>query len=99
MQYNFLINQAFAKISVIASCSAIVLWSFMMVKNRALPIGLGIYGLFVGPVLVIAMMTGALVLDVHGEGLIIFIQAISFIAAGILLCRASVTDSAQKVGG
>ena len=66
MEYNFLINQAFAKIFVVASCSAIALWSFMIVKNRALPIAIGIYGLLLGPVLVIAMLSGGLSLDVHG---------------------------------
>jgi hypothetical protein len=85
MEYNFLINQAFAKIFVVASCSAIALWSFTIVKNRALPIGIGIYGLLLGPVLVIAMMTSGLSLDVHGFGLVIFAQAIWFIVAGILL--------------
>lgn len=99
MEYNFLINQAFAKIFVVASCSAIALWSFMIVKNRALPIAIGIYGLLLGPVLVIAMVTGGLSLDVHGFGLIIFGQAIWFIVAGILLCRAHPSDSTQKVGG
>jgi hypothetical protein len=99
MEYNFLINQAFAKIFVVASCSAIALWSFMIVKNRALPIAIGLYGLLLGPVLVIAMMTGGLSLDVHGFGLIIFGQAIWLIVAGILLCRAHPSDSTQKVGG
>jgi hypothetical protein len=99
MEYNFLINQAFAKIFVVASCGAIALWSFMIVKNRALPIAIGIYGLLLGPVLVIAMITGGLSLDVHGFGLIIFGQAIWFIVAGILLCRTHPSDSTQKVGG
>ncbi|HWM26797.1 MAG TPA: hypothetical protein VNP98_18410 [Chthoniobacterales bacterium] len=99
MEYNFLINQAFAKIFVVASCSAIALWSFMIVKNRALLIAVGIYGLLLGPALVIAMMTGGLSLDVHGFGLIIFGQAIWFIVAGIFLFRAHPSDSTQKVGG
>jgi hypothetical protein len=87
MKYNFLINQAFAKIFVVASCAAIALWSFTIVRRRAFPVALGIYGLFLGPVLVIVMMTGGLSLDVHGFGLIIFSQAIWFIIAGVLLLR------------
>src|SRR6266478_3951040 len=87
MEYNFLINQAFAKIFVVASCSAVALWSFMMVKSRALSMAIGIYGLLVGPVLVIALISGGLSLDVHGFGLIIFSQAIWFIVVGILLLR------------
>ncbi len=93
MEYNFLINQAFAKIFVVASCSAVALWSFMMVKSRALSMAIGIYGLLVGPVLVIALISGGLSLDVHGFGLIIFSQAIWFIVVGILLLRSSVAFS------
>ena len=93
MEYNFLINQAFAKIFVVASCSAVALWSFMMVKSRALSMAIGIYGLLVGPVLVIALISGGLSLDVHGFGLIIFSQAIWFIVVGILLLRSSAAFS------
>ena len=89
MKYNFLINQAFAKIFVVASCSAVVLWSLTIVRSRALPMALGIYGLLLGPGLVIAMITGELSLDAHGFGLIIFTQAIWFILAGILLLRSN----------
>ncbi len=94
MEYNFLINQAFAKIFVVASCSAVALWSFMMVKSRALSMAIGIYGLLVGPVLVIALISGGLSLDVHGFGLIIFSQAIWFIVVGILLLRSIDTKTA-----
>lgn len=93
MQYNFLINQAFAKIFVVASCSAVALWSLTIVKRRAFSIALGIYGLLLGPALVIAMITGGLSLDAHGFGLIIFSQAIWFIVAGILLLRSKETLS------
>ena len=79
MKYNFLINQAFAKIFVVASCSAVALWSLTIVKSRALPVAIGIYGLLLGPVLVIALISGGLSLDVHGFGLVIFSQAIWFI--------------------
>jgi hypothetical protein len=99
MEYNFLINQAFAKIFVVASCTAIALWSSTIVRHRAFPIAIGIYGLLLGPVLIIAMMTGGLNLDVHGFGLIIFGQAIWFIVIGILLCRSHPIDSTLKVGG
>jgi hypothetical protein len=87
MEYNHIINQAFAQIFVVASCSAVALWSFMIVKSRAFAIALGIYGLLLGPVIVIAMISGSLSLDVHGFGLIIFSQAIWFIVAGVLLLR------------
>ncbi len=99
MEYNFLINQAFAKIFVVASCSAIALWSFRIVTSGSLPIALGLYGLLLGPVLVIAMITGGLSLDVHGFGVVIFGQALWFIVAGILLRRTHQGGSAQEAGG
>jgi hypothetical protein len=91
MKYNFLINQAFAKIFVVASCSGVVLWSLAIVRRRVFPVALGMFGLLLGPALVIAMMTGGLSLDAHGFGLIIFSQAIWFIIAGVLLLRSKET--------
>jgi len=93
MDYNFLINQAFARIFVVASCSAVALWSLMIVKSRALPVAIGIYGLLLGPVIVIAMISDGLSLDVHGFGLVIFSQAIWFIVVGLLLLRSKGTFS------
>jgi hypothetical protein len=93
MEYNHLINQAFAQIFVVASCSAVVLWSFAIVKNRKLSMAIGIYGLLLGPAIVIAMMSGGLSLDVHGFGLIIFSQAIWFIVAGVLLFRSGEVEN------
>ena len=89
MKYNFLINQAFAKIFVVASCSAVALWSLTIVKSRALPVAIGIYGLLLGSVSVIALICGALSLDAHGFGLVVFSQAVWFIVAGILLLRSN----------
>jgi hypothetical protein len=93
MEYNFLVNQAFARIFVVASCGAIVLWSLMIVRSRAFPIAIGLYGLLLGPVIIIAMMGGGLALDVHGFGLVIFSQAIWFIVVGIFLLRSKETLS------
>ena len=96
MQYNFMVNQAFARIFVVASSTAIVLWSCRMVKGQLISVGLGIYGLLLGPALVIAMVAGGLRLDVHGFGLITFSQAVWFILAGVLLMRSGLN---QKTAG
>ena len=87
MDYNFMINQAFTRIYVVASCTAIGLWSLTIVRSRALSPAIGIYGLILAPIVVIALATG-LQMDVHGFGLIIFGQAIWLIAVGVLLLRA-----------
>ena len=89
MKYNFLINQAFAKIFVVASCSAVALWSVAIVKSHALPVAIGIYGILLGFVSVFALIYGVLSLDAHGFGLVVFSQAIWFIIAGILLLRSN----------
>jgi len=87
MDYTFRINQAFAAISNNATCAAIAVWSCAIIKNRLLPVGLGIYGLVLGPAFILLLAVGWLRLDVHGEGLIVFCQAIWLIAAAISLWR------------
>jgi hypothetical protein len=87
MDYNYMINQAFDRIFVVASCAAITLWSVMIVKTRALSPAVGIYGLVLGGATVIALTLG-LRMDVHGFGLIIFGEGVWLVAVGILLMRA-----------
>ncbi len=86
-EYNYLINQAFARIFVVGSCTAILLWSIAMIRQRTLSVATGIYGLILGPGFILAMMTGVLTLDVHGFGLLIFCQALWFIIIGVILFR------------
>src|SRR5436309_1006612 len=71
MDYNYMINQAFDRIFVVASFGAIALWSLMIVKTRALSRAIGVYGLFIGCATVIALALG-LKMDAHGFGLVIF---------------------------
>jgi hypothetical protein len=87
MDYNMRINQAFAAVFSNASCAAILIWSIAIVTNAALPRALGIYGLILAPVFILALGSGRLHLDVHGEGLIIFGQATWFIIAALFLWR------------
>jgi hypothetical protein len=90
-EYNFLINQAFAKIFVVASCSAVALWSLAIIKRRAFPVALAMYGLLLGAGLIILLVSGGLSVDAHGFGLVIFSQAIWFVIAGIFLMRSKET--------
>ena len=92
LRYNFMLNQAFSAIFVVASCAAIALWSLMILRTRALAAGLGIYGLVVAPITAVALLAGVLRLDVHGFGLVVFTQAIWFITAGALLLRVKPTQ-------
>jgi hypothetical protein len=85
--YNGRLNQAFARVFAVASSAAIVLWSVAIVRSRALAPGVGIYGLLLGPAIIIAVGSGQLRPDVHGFGLVILGQAVWFIVVGALLCR------------
>ena len=86
LDYNYMINQAFDRIFVVASCGAIALWSLMIVKTRALSMAIGIYGLLLGCATVIAMASG-LRMDAHGFGLVIFGEGIWLVIVGLLLLR------------
>src|SRR5438270_7882033 len=87
MDYNYMINQAFDRIFVVASCGAIALWSVMIVKTRALSRAIGVYGLLLGCATVIAMAFG-LRMDAHGFGLIIVGEGTWLVIVGSLLLRA-----------
>ena len=81
-EYGHLINQAFEDRRDCLSCLAIVLWSALIVKSRGLGRAAGIYGLLVGAATVIAIISRALTLELHGFQLITFTQAIWFITVG-----------------
>jgi hypothetical protein len=85
--YNSYLNQAFARLYAVAASIAIVLWSVVIVRDRALARGAGIYGCVLGALTVAGVFSGRLNPDVHGFGLVIFSQALWFVIVGVLLCR------------
>ncbi|HEY7405086.1 MAG TPA: hypothetical protein VIB39_16285 [Candidatus Angelobacter sp.] len=87
------INQAFALVFVVASSAAIVLWSSAILENRAFVRVLGIYGWVLGPVTILAVVSGHLRLNVHGFGLVVLLQAIWFITAAVQLWRSNDASS------
>ncbi len=91
LAYNFRVNQAFSRVLVVASSTAIVLWSAAIVRSRALHRAVALYGLLIGPAAVVAVLSGRLRLDVHGLGLVVLAQSAWFISTGVLLCRVRTT--------
>ena len=87
-EFDHFMNQGFAQVYVVASSVAIVLWSAAILKSAALARGLGLYGCVLGPLAVLALVSGHVRLDVHGFGLIVLGQALWFVGAGVLLWRA-----------
>jgi len=81
----FQINQAFASIYTVAASVAIGLWSISALRNGGILRGLAIYGCVIAPVLIIAVCSGHLRLNVHGMAAVVFSQAIWFIVAGTQL--------------
>ena len=81
----FQINQAFASIYTVAASIAIGLWSISALRNGGLLRGIAIYGCVIAPIIVIAICSGHLHLNVHGMAVVVFSQAIWFIAAGTQL--------------
>jgi len=85
--YNGSVNQAFARIMVVASSVAILLWSFAIMRTRALPRSAGVYGAVAAIALICAVAPGFLKLNVHGFGLTVLVQGVWFIMVGTALSR------------
>jgi hypothetical protein len=85
--YNGFLNQAFALVFVVASSVALTLWSAGILRNGRLARGVGVYGCILGPLTVVAVLSGHLRPNVHGFGLVVLGQAIWFVLVGVLLCR------------
>jgi hypothetical protein len=100
LRYTGEINQAFARIFVYASSTAILLWSAVIVRERTLARGAGVYGYVLGPILILAVGSGHLRLGVHGFGIVVLTESIWFVSAGILLWRlAAATAHEGRSGG
>ncbi len=79
MNFNFQMNQAFARVYAVGSSLAVVLWSVSILRYRTLGRGVGIYGVVLGLVTVAGICSGFLTPDRHGFGMLIFGQAIWFL--------------------
>jgi hypothetical protein len=79
MNFNFQMNQAFARVYAVGSSLAVVLWSVSILRYRTLGRGVGIYGVVLGAVTAAGICSGFLTPDRHGFGMLIFGQAIWFL--------------------
>jgi hypothetical protein len=71
------------------SSGAVMLWSVAILRSHTLARSVGIYGVVIAPIIVVAVGSGHIALDVHGFGAVILLQAIWFISAGTSLWRAT----------
>jgi hypothetical protein len=84
--YTGLWNQGLAKVYLVASCCAILLWSAAILRGTRMPRGAGIAGLILASAVLLAFFAGHLGLDVHGFGILMIVQSIwlVWIGAGLL---------------
>ena len=78
MNFNFQMNQAFARVYAVGSSLAVLLWSVSILRYRTLGRGVAIYGVILGVVTAAGICSGYLTPDRHGFGMLIFGQAIWF---------------------
>jgi hypothetical protein len=94
LAYTGLVNQGFAKVDVVASSAAILLWSAAILTSGRMARAAGVAGAVVGAGVLLAFLSGQLRLDVHGFGIVTFAQSGWLIWLGILLCR----DGGRRIG-
>ena len=87
LEFNGSLNQAFAKILVVASSVAIGLWSVAILRTRLLGRGSGVLGCALALVTVGFLLGGHLRLDVHGFGAVVLGQTVWLVLVGLELRR------------
>jgi len=85
LTYSADLAGALASVLVVASSAAILLWSIAIVRRGLLARGLGTYGCVIGPLIMVAVLSGHIRLNVHGFGLVVLLQSVWFVIAGVQL--------------
>jgi hypothetical protein len=86
--YNFHLNQAFALTWVVAGWAAVFAWSWAM-QRQNLHRGLALYGTIMGPLVILAVVSGHLRLHVHAAAVVVLLQAVWFLLAAVGLRKAA----------
>jgi hypothetical protein len=87
LDYTHYLNQAFAKVSVIAVGIALLLWSLDIVQTRHLSRLTGLVGMLVGTFLTVGILSGQLALNVRGILLATGVQAAWMALVAVQLMR------------
>lgn len=91
--YTGSMNQAFAKIHVLADSVAIILWSLSIWRVRR---WLAAVGILIGVATLAAVAPGYLTLDVHGAGAVVFAHGLWTAWVAVLLLRGVFVNSQQS---
>jgi hypothetical protein len=94
LAYNFLLNQAFAKVGVAAFSGAMIFWSASLPRSGALAKTAQVLGIAIGTATVLLLGHGVVRLDVRGFGGIVLSEAAWILPVAILLMRAPDRETA-----
>jgi hypothetical protein len=83
----FQFNQAFARIYSVGASLAIILWSVSALRHGDLGQRVSLYGCIASPLIILAIASGHLRLDVHGMAIVMLGEVIWFIAVGVQLLK------------
>ena len=102
LSYNFQFNQACAKVFVVGTSLAIILWSITLFRLGVLERRIGIIGWCISLVALFGLLSGHVHMSAHGFGLIVLLQGVWAIALGVSILRANrdvavVTPDAVRV--
>ncbi len=85
--YTGMLNQGYARVNVVAAAVAILLWSAAIIRSGRMSVASGWAGAVVGLTVLAGFFSGHLQLDVHGFGLITFLESGWMIWLGVQLWR------------
>ena len=88
LAYNFQFNQACAKVFVVGTSLAMILWSITLFRFGVLERRIGIIGWFISLAALFGLLSGHVHMSAHGFGLIVLLQAVWAIALGVSMFRA-----------
>jgi hypothetical protein len=91
-EFNYQINQAFAKVFVVGAAIAIISWSYAVASLGVFERRVAWFGWFVGLASLAGLLSGHVRMDVHGFGAIVLMQAIWNIALGVSMMRGQNSD-------
>jgi hypothetical protein len=84
--YTGLWNQGFAAVNVVAWAVALLLWGTAILRTGRLPAALGAAGGVVGGLVLLGFGSGHVGTDVHGFGMITFLESAWLLWLGVVLC-------------
>ena len=85
LSYGFSLNQAFDYIFIGAICEAFLLWSVAIFKEKLFPKWIAVLGVILGVGFLVALISGLVLVDLHGFRVFIFGIVIWIAAVGMVL--------------